>query len=68
MKDLCHFRVNFFTSSFQTFCIQGGIFFPCHNLKADIKAEKTIFKMAKGMPEATLLMVNKNGRSKTCFC
>ena len=67
MKDLYHFRVHSFTSSFQTFCIRGGIFFPCHSLKADIKAEKTIFKMANSMPEATLLMVNKNERSKTCF-
>ena len=27
MKDLCHFHFNPFTSSFQTFSTQGGVFF-----------------------------------------
>ena len=54
MEDLCHFHINSFGSSFQTFSIQSGTFFyipiyrvyytlPCHNFKASIQKGKKPF-------------------------
>ena len=65
MKDLCHFHINSFSSSFWAFSIQSGVSFyipiywgyyilPCHDFKGNIQEEKTIFNMAKSITRSNI--------------